>query len=359
MEPLFEYGITQEDSHVDARALDLHDGDRLLCISSAGDTPLNLLANYDIHINAVDILENQNRLAQLKLAAVRSLEPAEAAALTGFVKATPESRRKLFEKVAPYLPDPDQVFWKSHPEAVDRGPVNVARFEQYMARFNGLGLILIGRKHLYRLFEMDTVADQQAYFDRHMSTGLLRGIFRIVFHPRVYKKRGISPAGLTHSGERNSAEFFYGKLRDFCTATPARRNYYLQFTFFNQVLFPEALPDYLEEGGMTRIRANHDNLVVKRGTFKEMAEQYPENHFNKFHLSNIGDWMSKDEFAALLRMICAKSAAGTKLLFRYIHYNHPIPDDLSGRLRPDYDLGERLLLDDRYPFYGVVPLYLA
>ena len=79
MEPTFEYGISQEDSRVDARALDLRDGDRLLCISSAGEMPLNLLAMFDIKISAVDILESQNCLTRLKLAATRSLDPEEAA----------------------------------------------------------------------------------------------------------------------------------------------------------------------------------------------------------------------------------------------------------------------------------------
>ncbi|MCX6225535.1 MAG: DUF3419 family protein [Bacteroidia bacterium] len=356
MEPIFEYGISQEDSRVDARALDLRDGDRLLCISSAGEMPLNLLAMFDLKISAVDILESQNCLTRLKLAAVRSLDPDEAAALTGFRKASAEIRRKLFEKARNYLPEDDLPFWKNSSMAIDQGPINVARFEKYIARFNRLGLMLLKKKHLLNLFGMDNTDEQETYFDRHMSTGLLRGIFHLVFHPRLYKKRGISAQGLTHSGERNMAEFFYGKLRDFCCSTLARENYFLQYSLFDEVHFPEAYPEYLKEAGMKRIRENYLNLDIRLQSFNETIIQYPDNYFNKLHLSNIGDWMSKDEFAGLLRVISTKSASGTKLLFRYIHYNHPIPDDLSGKMIPDYELGTRLMKTDRYPFYGLVPL---
>ncbi|MFH0761014.1 MAG: DUF3419 family protein [Bacteroidota bacterium] len=354
--PIFEYGISQEDSRVDARALDLRDGDRLLCISSAGEMPLNLLAMFDLKIIAVDTLESQNCLTRLKLVAVRSLDPAEAAALAGFRKAPAEIRRKLYEKICNNLPEADLLFWKTNSWAIDQGPINVARFEKYIARFNGLGLMLLKKKHLLRLFDMNTPEEQETYFDRHISTGLLRGIFRLVFHPRIYKNRGISAQGLTHSGERNMAEFFYGKLKDFCCSTLARENYFLQYSFFDEVLFPEAFPEYLKEEGMQRIRKNHANLNIRLQSFNDTILQNPDNSFNKLHLSNIGDWMLKDEFASLLRLISNKSDSATRLLFRYIHFNHPIPDDLTGRMSPDYELGNRLSKTDRYPFYGLVPV---
>jgi S-adenosylmethionine-diacylglycerol 3-amino-3-carboxypropyl transferase len=348
MDPLFEYGISQEDSLVDSKALNIRDGDKLLCISSAGEMPLNLLA--------VDILEPQNCLTRLKLEAVRSLDPEEAAILTGFRKGAEDIRRKYFGKVSSHLTESDLLFWKNNPEAIDRGPVNVARFEKYIARFNGLGVLLLKRKNLMKLLELNSTAEQEEYFDRHMSTGLLRGIFRMVFHPRVYKKRGISPQGLTHSGERNMAEFFYGKLRDFCCSTLARENYFLQYTFFDEVLFPEAFPEYLKEPGISRIRKNYTNLEVQQRSFSETIMQSEPDQFNKLHLSNIGDWMSKEEFAGLLHLICRKNPAVTKFLFRYIHYNHPIPDDLVSRLVPDYEFGNQLSKRDRYPFYGLVPV---
>lgn len=356
MEPIFEYGISQEDSRVDARALDLRDGDRLLCISSAGEMPLNLLAMFDLKISAVDIHESQNCLTRLKLAAVRSLDPGEAAILTGFRKAPAGIRRKLFDQASGYLPETDLLFWKNNGDAIDRGPINVARFERYIARFNKLGLLLLKKKHLMNLFAMDSTKEQEIYFDRHISTGLLRGIFHLVFHPRIYKTRGISAQGLTHSGERNMAEFFYGKLRDFCCSTLARENYFLQYSLFDEILFPEAYPDYLKEAGMKRIREKYLNLDIRLQSFNAILAEQPAHCFNKLHLSNIGDWMSKDEFAGLLRLISTRSASGTRLLFRYIHYNHPIPDDLSGKMIPDYEFGYRLSKTDRYPFYGLVPL---
>lgn len=356
MEPLFEYGICQEDSRVDARALELHDGDRLLCISSAGETPLNLMANFDIRISAVDILEQQNCMTRFKLATARSLEPQEAAALIGYVKTSPEIRKIYFNKVSEFLTDQDLIFWRNNPAAIESGPVNLARFERYISRYNGLAIMLLRKKYLLKLCEKDSIASQEDYFDRYLSTALLKGIFKVAFHPKVYRKRGISEKGLTHSSESNMAEFFYGRFRDFCCSTLARENYFYQFTFFDQVLFPEAYPDYLKEPGISRIRKNWRNFEVEQVSLSDKLTGSNINHFNKIHLSNIGDWMSKEEFAGLMHLVLQKSTVGNKILFRYIHYNHPIPADLVGKLSPDYEFGQRLSKTDRYPFYGIVPV---
>ena len=356
MEPLFEYGICQEDSRVDASALDLQEGDRLLCISSAGETPLNLLANFNIRIAAVDTLEPQNCLTRLKLAAARSLEPQEAAALLGYTVASPEIRGTFFKRTSEFLVDQDLKFWESQLFAIEKGPVNLARFERYISGYNWLAIMLLGKKHLLKLCEQDSIAAQEEYFDRYLSTALLKGVFKIVFHPKVYRKRGISDKGLIHSSESDMAGFFYARFRDFCCSTLARNNYYYQFTFFNQILFPEAYPDFLKEPGIQRIRKNWRNLEISQTSFRDKLSGSNVNHFNKLHLSNIGDWMSKEEFALLLHLVLQKSTPGARILFRYIHYNHPIPEDLAGKLEPDYELGEKLIKSDRYPFYGIVPI---
>ena len=75
MKPLYNYGISQEDARTERRALDIREGDRLLCVASAGEVPLNLLAMGTVAIEAVDISRTQLFLCRLKMAACRVLEP--------------------------------------------------------------------------------------------------------------------------------------------------------------------------------------------------------------------------------------------------------------------------------------------
>jgi len=42
MKYLYNFGITQDDVQTERKALDIKDGDHLICIASAGEVPLNL-----------------------------------------------------------------------------------------------------------------------------------------------------------------------------------------------------------------------------------------------------------------------------------------------------------------------------
>jgi S-adenosylmethionine:diacylglycerol 3-amino-3-carboxypropyl transferase len=54
---IYDFGVSQDDPQSELKTLELTQGDRVLCIASAGEVPLELLANSDqsITIDAVDI----------------------------------------------------------------------------------------------------------------------------------------------------------------------------------------------------------------------------------------------------------------------------------------------------------------
>ena len=356
MEPIYNFGISQEDALTEFKALDIKKNDRLLCIASAGEVPLNLLAMEDIFVEAVDISPNQLFLSRLKLHSICALEALEAAAFLGFMETGPENRKRLFQKVLPLMEKEERQFWLQNKFAIMEGPIRVARFERFISKLNFIGLMILGKRKLIHLFDLETIEEQRDFFDRHLSTVLLKAIFKIAFHPRVYKKRGMASDGLRHCGARNIADFFYSRYKHFCSSTLARKNYYLQYTFFNRVLFSEALPEYLSGEGMARIRRNRQNVAWRLVSYTEAVEESRKGAFNKFHLSNIGDWMSRKEYADLLSLIKNKASTPSKVFARYIHLNHEIPRELKDCLIVNYRLGEELGKKDRFPFYSLVPM---
>lgn len=356
MKPLYSYGISQEDALTELAALDVRPGDRVLSIASGGEVPLNLLAMRDVRIVAVDVCPSQLALARLKLGACLALEPEEAASFLGFMDTPAERRKGLFERVAEFLGDEDKRFWAENVAAVEAGAIRAGRFERYFDKFRSAGLAVVKRKRLRDLFEMETPEERRDFFDRHLSTPLLKALFRVAFHPAVYRKRGIESRGLMHGGSDRAADFFYGRFKDFCTATPPRANYYLQFSFFGRVLFPEALPEYLTESGMKRIREGPERIEWRRTSFEQAAGAAAPGEFNKFHLSNIGDWMARPEFAEVLAAVAAKAAPWSRAAVRYIHLDHPVPEALRDRIVRDEGRGEELMRLDRFPFYHLVIL---
>jgi S-adenosylmethionine-diacylglycerol 3-amino-3-carboxypropyl transferase len=353
---LYNYGISQEDALTESSALMLEDGDSLLCIASAGEIPLNIASFKKIRIVAVDISQEQLMLCRIKQIAALNAESTDAASFLGYKDMQKSSRGKLFrDMVIPLLPREDIKFWESHFDAIENGVINSGRFEQFMRKVSAIGRTIVGKKNLYSLFECDSINEQKEVFDSRINGIIVKAIFKTAFHPWIYKNRGIDPAGLTHSGSRNIAEFFLNRFRSFCCNTLARKNYYLQYTFFNQVLFNEALPEFLQPGFHDSFCSNVSEIDFRHVSLEGALSGSDQGEFNKIHISNIGDWISKDSMGEIFRLISAKTNPGARIIMRYIHHGHKIPEDVP-ELVPDEKCGNELSAKDRYPFYSIVPI---
>jgi S-adenosylmethionine-diacylglycerol 3-amino-3-carboxypropyl transferase len=356
MEYLYNYGISQEDFLTETGAMELQPDDLLLCVASGGEIPLNIAATSNADIVAVDTSMNQLRLCRIKQCTAIHLDPIQGASFLGYMKMKEEEREEIYrDQIRKLLPENDCRFWDHNMYTICKGPINAARFEKYIQKVSSAGRLLVGRKNLYRLFECNTIDEQKAVFDRYINVLLLKSIFKTAFHPMIYKNRGIDPRGLTHSGNRDIADFFFHRFRNFCCNTMARRNYYLQYTFFNQVLFPEALPEFLHPAFHDTFLKNSSRLEFRLTSFDIALKNSDPGHFSKLHLSNIGDWMSREEMANLFSLIRDKTFPGDRAVMRYIHLNHLIPESVP-ELKADYERGEYLSLTDRYPFYSIVPI---
>lgn len=359
MKFLYNFGMSQDDAETEKKALDIEGKSRLVCIASAGELPLNLLASSNLKIDAVDISSSQLNLAKLKMKAAIHLDPPEAAKFIGYISGSSEERADLYKELSPFLEGPDKSFWDKHPAIFEKGPIHTARFERYLSYFNWIGVEILGRKKLMRLFEFNDVEMQKQYFDSHLDSRRLKNIFKVVFHPKIYKKRGMDEKGLVHSGRRDIAEFFFSRFRNFCTTTLARRNYFLQITFFNHIIFVEALPEYLKENGNIQLRNSAGDLSFFNESISDRIRRKSIGYYDSFALSNVGDWMLQEDYAELLRIIGKQSSNEGRVLLRYIHFSHPIPKDLSGTFILDPQLGTDLESVDRYPFYSLLPMRIS
>src|SRR4030043_871025 len=337
---LYNYGITQEEALTEYKALELTEGDSLLCIASAGEIQLNIAAMADVKIISADVSVNQIRLCKIKQSTAISCDPIKGASFLGYMYMQGSERERIFrDNISPYLSENDRKFWQENHNAIREGVINSGRFEQYMQKVTDIGRFIVGKKNLYSLFECNSIEEQEEIFDKKITGLIVKGIFRVAFHPWIYKNRGIDPAGLTHSGVRNIGEFFFQRFRNFCCNTLSRKNYYLQYTFFNKILFPEALPEFLKPSHHDRFTRNIRNIEYIITPIEKVLETTEPGKFNKIHISNIGDWMSKESMEGLFKLIRDKTKPGARAIMRYIHMNHKLPA-LLPELKADYRLGE-------------------
>ena len=120
---LYNFGMSQEDERSEFEALSLHSASRVLSVCSAGEMPLSLLAMGAGKVEAIDIDDHQLHLAQLKRAAVLTLERPDVVGLLGYLPMSENEREKLYRKVDTVLPSASRAFWQKQMAEIRAGAV--------------------------------------------------------------------------------------------------------------------------------------------------------------------------------------------------------------------------------------------
>jgi S-adenosylmethionine-diacylglycerol 3-amino-3-carboxypropyl transferase len=355
----YSFGLSQEDERTEARALQLEKGDRVLCIASAGEMPLSLLALGAGEVVAVDIDARQIFLTELKLAAIRALDRLDALRFLGYLPSSRAERRRLFAAVHPLIPEGRRAFWNTHRRAIDRGPIWAGRYERYIRLLFALARPVLHRRSVEALFEQPSLDAQRAHFDRSIGRPVVRAIFRVAFDPRIFARGGMDPRSLRHrQSPQPLGEQYFARFRAFCTDHPARENHLLQLTLLGRLVDPAASPACLTPEGIAVLRERHARLDPRHCEIGRCLSAEPAGRFDKVHLSNLTDWLSQAEFDGLLRTLTERVLRG-RAVWRYLHVNREVPDNLRDRLRVDPELGADLAQRDRFPFYGIVPVSIG
>jgi len=359
MKPLFDFGISQEDANSEQSILELQDNDRVLCIASGGEVPLNLLCrNNNVQIGAIDISETQLALCRLKLLTALHVGSPDNAAFLGYSEMDTKRRKEIFTTVLqPLLQENDKAFWLQHLTLIGKGVINYGRFELFLKKMRIVAAWLIGKKNIGSLINCSSVQQQEEFFNKKIENRkALRYLFKIAFHPLIYKKRGLDKQGLIHATS-NTGENFFKKFKTFCIATPADENYFLQY-YLTGKCKPKAIPEFLQAVNRTTLQKNGGNINFKMTSITEALNNSPENYYSKIHLSNVGDWMKEPDFKALMQTVQQKLSEGAKVSCRVLQKDHFANNKFHG-IEIDKKLAETLEKKDRFPFYSLFPITIC
>jgi S-adenosylmethionine-diacylglycerol 3-amino-3-carboxypropyl transferase len=359
MNPLFNFGFSQEDEMTEAAALRVEDG-VVLSVASAGDTALSLLALGAREVIAVDISEPQLHLCRLKAAAVKCLDREDAAALLGFTDGSTSDRQRWLAECVSDLPSATAEFWRAHEDMLrTRGAIWCGRYEQFIRRMQLIIRPLLGRG-FGELVQCTTASEQRKLFDDRIGRPWLNAFFRVAFHPRIFSRFGMDPQSLEHRQTSISlGDQYWAQFRSFCIDTPAPLNPWLQMHTIGRLASLNAVPSYLTSHGFAKAKEGISRLRwVRCDLLAYVRDQLPPQ-VNKVHLSNLPDWFGAEGFERILYELAGKLEPQSRLVWRYLHVNRPLPGQLSRLVHIDDELGRRLRQKDRFPFYTIVPAQIA
>ncbi len=342
------YGQCWEDADVLLEGLDIRSGDTCVSIASAGDNSLAMLTKQPARVIALDLSPAQLACLELRVAAYRSLSHGELLELVGSTAS--DRRGALYDRCRATLSPAVRKFWDERPELVAAGIGGSGKFEHYFRLFRERVLPLIhSRRMVERLLAGGTLEERTAFYERQWNTLRWRLLFRVFFSRFVMGRLGRDPHFFDYV-EGSVADRILERGRHALTTLDPADNPYLQWILTGQ--HPAALPYALRPEHFATIRANLDRLEWHCVSLESYLDSHADLVVDRFNLSDIFEYMSLENYGALLARLLRAARGGSRLAYWNMLAPRSRPASLSGRLRELSDLASDLHQRDKAFFYS-------
>lgn len=348
---VIRYAQVWEDADVLLAGLDVQPGDTCLSIASAGDNALALLARNPGRVIALDLSPAQLACLELRVAAYRTLDHAQLLELIGSRPSV--QRAELYVKCRMMLSEAARHFWDARPGAVARGVGHAGKFEGYFEKFRTRVLPLVHPAEKVRRLLRDGTGrvERLRFYDEEWNTWRWRLLFRIFFSRFVMGRLGRDPAFFRYV-EGSVPERLLLRTRHALTELDPAVNPYLSWILTGA--HGAALPFALRPENFAVIRANLDRLEWRRQSLEEFLLEVPARSIHRFNLSDIFEYMSEENFHALLRRLVTSAASGARLLYWNMLVPRQRPQSMESELRLLKDEAANLHTQDKAFFYSAV-----
>ncbi len=342
------YAQCWEDADILVEALDPKPGQVCLSIASAGDNAFALLSRAPARVIALDLNPAQLACLELRVAAYRSLQHGELLELIGSV---PSLRRDgLYQRCRRALSSPVRAFWDAHPGEIARGIGGAGKFENYFAVFRRFVLPLVhSRARVTQLLRGGSPEVRNRFYREHWNSLRWRLLFRVFFSRFMMGRLGRDPSFFRYV-EGSVAARIFARAQHALTELDPADNPYLQWILTGQ--HQTALPFALRAENFDKIRHHLDRLEWWRMPLEDFLAEAGPRAIDHFNLSDIFEYMSPENYHALLARLVAAGRPGGRLAYWNMLAPRSRPESMAGELRPLDDLAARLHGEDKAFFYS-------
>ena len=342
------FAQVREDPRAEITALAPGANDRVVVVSSGGCTALSLLAVGAGEVHAVDLNVTQNHIVELKHAAVVRLSRVNAIRFLGGLPAEAGDRIATYVSLRDELTPGAQAYWDGRSDAIGKGILRAGVSERFIRLVAWVVTHLVQNPARVRqMLGAHSIAAQRQLFDKEWNGWRWRLLFNVLLN-RWVMSRAHDPAFFEHAQLGSFAEHFR-KLADHALCDiPAVDNYFLHemLTGRYPVERLNGVPPYLSCAGARAIAAGQGSLTLVDAAMTDHLRTLPDRSVNCFALSNICEWMTKDEIDVLFQEVERTAAPGARVVVRNFVGHTALPSRLT-RLREDVALGEALTRTDR------------
>jgi S-adenosylmethionine-diacylglycerol 3-amino-3-carboxypropyl transferase len=340
-----------EDPRLDVEVLRPEPGARLVSITSGGCNTLELALHDPARIWALDMNAAQSHLLELKIAGIRCLTHGAYLELLGVRRSC--RRRSLYRRCRDHMSAGARRYWDTQGEVIESGILRAGRYERYLEMFRRLLIVLHGRRRLERLFDERSLEERRLFYREEIDRPIWRGCFRLFFSRRVLGRFGLDPAFFTYvEGIPDFGEHFRSRVEHALVDLPPSQNYFVSQICLGRYLNERTMPGYLRIENFERLKRAVDRIVIVTDELEAFLRSLPPGSVDGFALSNVFEWIPAEVFERILAQVHRVARPGAAVCYRNLLVHRATPPALLDRFRPDRELGQRLLAQDRSFVYS-------
>ena len=198
---------------------------------------------------------------------------------------------------------------------------------------------------------LDTLEEQQRFFDEKWDCWRWRALFRVFFSQAVMQRTGRSAAQFAHvDGPVSKA--FMARAEHALTELKVGDNPFLQWMLLGRYEDVENSQPYLSTEGHAALVAAADSITFVHDDLMGHLQGCDPGTYSAFNLSDVPEYLSEEETEALLRACSLAARTGARLAYWNLLVARHRPESMAHILDRDEDLATRLLRSDRAFVYG-------
>jgi len=338
------YTACDEDTWSEIAALNLGPKESVLSVTGSGCRTLSLLLDGPQRLVSVDVNPVQNCLLELKAVAMRHLGHSEFLEFVGVRSAA--SREGVYADLRSDLTSASRGFWDQNRAALAEGVIYSGAHERYFRKLLAPAIGGLWRKKVEKLFSFEDLEEQRAFYDSEWNGPIWRFAIRALCRPAMFRISLGDPGYYEHIElDRPVGDYLLGRFEHVLTSRLARENHFLALMFLGRYHNEDALPPFLHAKHYESIRANLPALELVDASLEEYLGQAPRGSFDKFSLSDVSGYTTRDDFERILTAAVDCGRPGGRVCYRNFLTKRSIPQMLGQRVVARDDIAR--LLDER------------
>ncbi len=343
------YAQCWEDPGIDREAFHTGPDDTVFSITSGGCNTLAFLLDNPRGVYALDLNPHQNRVLELKMAAIASLPYGD---MLEFMGVRESGRRcALYARMREALGDESRAYWDARQVKVARGIIHTGRYEAYMRMLRRVLECVKGKRLIRELFDAGGAVERSSLYREYWDTLPWRAFTRLFLSRAVMSSLFTKEFFSYVDGSFSFGRHFAGRIERALTVMPLRESYFASYMLLGRYFDEEHLPPYLLRENFPIIRSRLSRVHVVTGSCGEFFSTLPESSIQKFNFTNIFEWMSDGAFEGILRDAWRVASDGAVMTYRNLLVHRERPPALASMIRPDRDAARALHARDRSFIY--------